>query len=54
MSIFEPIKANIEVPNSREYLFVTYPAITEVSKNGEVSLSSFSVSFDCLILIRFL
>ena len=53
MSIFEPIKAKIEVPNSLEYLFVIEPAINEVSKKGDVSLSSASVSFGSLILIKF-
>ncbi len=53
MSILEPIKANMEVPNSLENLFVIEPAIDDVSKKGEVSLSSKSVSFDSLILIKF-
>ena len=52
MSIFAPVKANIEVPNSLEYLFVIEPTINVVLKNGDVSLSSASVSLDSLILIR--
>ena len=54
MSILAPVKANIEVPNSRAYLLVIEPAINEVSKKGEVSSSSKFESSSSLTLIKFL